>query len=143
MSQWLLVSLFDALAYRWAESELLDTLMRLEVGLAGRVEAWKATKWAAKLEQIKGRNDNLVGTCWCILCVSLRVLHVVKHCIVLYVGLSCLRPCCVAQATALESAVRRFSKLEDAAHEAQLATDVHAVSREELLAVFSSQEQRS
>jgi hypothetical protein len=28
----------------------------------------------------------------------------------------------------MESAVRRFSKLEDAAHEAQLASDVHAVS---------------
>lgn len=31
------------------------------------------------------------------------------------------------QAQALESAVKRFSKLEDAAHEAQLATDIHAV----------------
>lgn len=45
---------------RWAESELLDTLMRLEIGLAGRVEAWKATRWAAKLEQLKCKNDSLV-----------------------------------------------------------------------------------
>lgn len=46
---------------RWAKSELLDTLMNLEIGLAGRVEAWKATRWAAKLEQLKAKNDNLVG----------------------------------------------------------------------------------
>lgn len=45
---------------RWAESELLDTLMRLEIGLSGRVEAWKATRWAAKLEQLKCKNDSLV-----------------------------------------------------------------------------------
>lgn len=47
--------------FRWAESELLDTLMRLEIGVAGRVEAWKATRWAAKLEQLKAKNDRLVG----------------------------------------------------------------------------------
>lgn len=35
--------------------------------------------------------------------------------------------CSAMQAQALESAVKRFSKLEDAAHEAQLATDIHAV----------------
>lgn len=37
--------------------------------------------------------------------------------------------CCVAmlRAQALESAAKRFSKLEDAAHEVQLASDVHAV----------------
>lgn len=34
--------------------------MRLEIGLAGRVEAWKANRWAAKLEQLKTRNDGLV-----------------------------------------------------------------------------------
>lgn len=40
----------------------------------------------------------------------------------------CIDHCVVAmQAQALESAVKRFSKLEDAAHEAQLATDIHAV----------------
>jgi hypothetical protein len=41
-----------------------------------------------------------------------------------------LLSCIVAalQAQALESAVKRFSKLEDAAHEVQLASDVHAVS---------------
>jgi hypothetical protein len=37
--------------------------MRLEIGLAGRVEAWKATRWAAKLEQLKAKNDSLVGAC--------------------------------------------------------------------------------
>lgn len=47
---------------RWAESELLDMLMRLEIGLAGRVEAWKATRWAAKLEQLKSKNDSLVSS---------------------------------------------------------------------------------
>jgi len=39
--------------------------------------------------------------------------------------------CCILhiyQAQALELAVKRFSKLEDAAHEAQLATEVQAVS---------------
>jgi hypothetical protein len=35
--------------------------MRLEIGLAGRVEAWTATRWAAKLEQLKSKNDSLVG----------------------------------------------------------------------------------
>lgn len=44
---------------RWAESELLDSLTRLEVGLAGHVEAWKASRWAAKLEQLKHCNDGL------------------------------------------------------------------------------------
>lgn len=50
---------------RWAESELLDTLMRLEIGLAGRVEAWKATRWAVKLEQLKLKNDSLVSPTLC------------------------------------------------------------------------------
>jgi hypothetical protein len=45
----------------WAESELLDTLMRLEVGLAGRVESWKANKWAAKLEELKTKKSSLVS----------------------------------------------------------------------------------
>jgi len=49
--------------YRWAESELLDTLTRLEIGLAGRVESWKTTRWAAKLEQLKTKNDSLVSLC--------------------------------------------------------------------------------
>eukprot|EP00878_Enallax_costatus_P003415 GHUV01003625.1.p1 GENE.GHUV01003625.1~~GHUV01003625.1.p1 ORF type:complete len:1706 (+),score=714.87 GHUV01003625.1:54-5120(+) len=44
---------------RWAESELLDSLTRLELGLSGHVEAWKAARWAAKLEQLKARNDSL------------------------------------------------------------------------------------
>ncbi|WIA18956.1 hypothetical protein OEZ85_003625 [Tetradesmus obliquus] len=44
---------------RWAESELLESLTRLELGLAGHVEAWKASRWAAKLEQLKQRNDAL------------------------------------------------------------------------------------
>lgn len=35
--------------------------MRLEIGLAGRVEVWKATRWAAKLEQLKTQNDSLVS----------------------------------------------------------------------------------
>jgi hypothetical protein len=50
---------------RWAESELLDTLMRLEIGLAGRVEAWKATRWATKLEQLKSKSDSLVSPTLC------------------------------------------------------------------------------
>lgn len=45
----------------WAECELLDTLMRLEVGLAGRVESWKANRWAAKLEELKTKNSSLVS----------------------------------------------------------------------------------
>lgn len=44
---------------RWAESELLDALSRLELGLAGHIEAWKASRWANKLEQLKARNDSL------------------------------------------------------------------------------------
>jgi hypothetical protein len=44
---------------RWAESELLESLTRLELGLSGHVEAWKASRWAAKLEQLKQRNDAL------------------------------------------------------------------------------------
>jgi hypothetical protein len=36
--------------------------------------------------------------------------------------------CCWMQAQALESAVKRFSKLEDSAAEAVLAQEVHAVS---------------
>lgn len=47
--------------HRWAESELLDTLMRLEIGLAGRVEGWKAARWASKLDQLKAKNDDLVS----------------------------------------------------------------------------------
>lgn len=34
-------------------------MTRLELGLAGHVEAWKASRWAAKLEQLKQRNDAL------------------------------------------------------------------------------------
>jgi centrosomal protein CEP290 len=45
--------------HRWAESELLESLTRLELGLSGQVEAWKASRWAAKLEQLKQRNDAL------------------------------------------------------------------------------------
>ncbi|KAF8064552.1 hypothetical protein HT031_003352 [Scenedesmus sp. PABB004] len=44
---------------RWAESELLDSLTRLELGLASGVEGWKASRWAAKLETLKARNDGL------------------------------------------------------------------------------------
>jgi hypothetical protein len=44
---------------RWAESELLESLTRLELGLSGHVEAWKVSRWAAKLEQLKQRNDAL------------------------------------------------------------------------------------
>lgn len=44
---------------RWAESELLDSLTRLELSLSGHVEAWKASRWAAKLEQLKAKNDGL------------------------------------------------------------------------------------
>eukprot|EP00879_Flechtneria_rotunda_P017649 GHRR01018501.1.p1 GENE.GHRR01018501.1~~GHRR01018501.1.p1 ORF type:complete len:2335 (+),score=1054.13 GHRR01018501.1:417-7421(+) len=44
---------------RWAESELLDALTRLELGLSGYVEAWKASRWASRLEQLKARNDGL------------------------------------------------------------------------------------
>lgn len=48
-------------ACRWAESELLDALCRLELGLAGHVEGWKAARWASKLGQLKGRNDRLAA----------------------------------------------------------------------------------
>lgn len=44
------------------------------------------------------------------------------------------------QAQGMESAVRRFSKLEDAAHEAQMASDVHAVSWSPVAACHSWRE---
>lgn len=37
----------------------MDSLTRLELGLSGHVETWKAARWAAKLEQLKARNDSL------------------------------------------------------------------------------------
>jgi hypothetical protein len=45
--------------HRWAESELLESLTRLELALSGHVEVWKASRWGAKLEQLKQRNDAL------------------------------------------------------------------------------------
>lgn len=129
------VSLFTVC--RWAESELLDTLMRLEIGLAGRVEAWKATRWAAKLEQLKSKNDSLVSPhlptpavdCMQYILPQQDPVKGSHRDSVQPSNLFCASStCCAAvQAQALESAVKRFSKLEDAAHEAQLATDIHAV----------------
>jgi centrosomal protein CEP290 len=46
---------------RWAESELQQAHAQLELGLAARTETWKASLWARKLQQLKGRNDLLAG----------------------------------------------------------------------------------
>jgi hypothetical protein len=44
---------------RWAETELQQAHAQLELGLASRTSTWKASLWARKLEQLKGRNDAL------------------------------------------------------------------------------------
>jgi hypothetical protein len=36
-----------------------DALVRLEAGLAGRTESWKASVWVRQLEALRGRNDAL------------------------------------------------------------------------------------
>lgn len=43
----------------WAERELSEAQARLDVGLAGRTEQWKARAWSRKLEQLRMRNDHL------------------------------------------------------------------------------------
>lgn len=46
---------------RWAERELAETQARLDAGLAGRTEQWKASLWSRQLERLKGRNDTLAA----------------------------------------------------------------------------------
>jgi hypothetical protein len=44
---------------RWAEGEMRAAHERLQLGLAGHVEQWRARQWARRLEQLKAANDSL------------------------------------------------------------------------------------
>ncbi len=44
---------------RWAEAEMRAAHERLQLGLAGHVEQWRAHQWARRLEQLKAANDTL------------------------------------------------------------------------------------
>ena len=47
---------------RWAEGEMRAAHERLQLGLAGHVEQWRARQWARRLEQLKVANDALGGS---------------------------------------------------------------------------------
>ena len=47
---------------RWAEVEMRAAHERLQLGLAGYVEQWRAKQWARRLEQLKATNDALAGS---------------------------------------------------------------------------------